>query len=84
VGERNERLEVGQLHKVLVEGRARKPMLDGSPSLTGRTDTNKRVVFGGVEALLLEEPGLVAGDYCTVAITQATGHTLKGSAVARA
>jgi len=84
VGDRNARLEVGQVHDVLVEGRARKPMADGSPSLTGRTDTNKRVVFGGVEALLLAEPGLVAGDYCKVIITQATGHTLKGNAVARA
>lgn len=73
------------MHDVLVEGRARKPLSDGRPALTGRTDANKRVVFGGVEGLLLDvQAPLAAGDYCAVEITHATGHTLRGQAVGRA
>ena len=63
----------------MVEGRARKPMWDGSPALTGRTDTNKRVVFA-TSAQLLEQ-GLAPGHLCEVEITDVTGHTLRGKAV---
>jgi len=42
--ERNNRLEVGRLHLVLIEGEGRQSR-DGSTTWTGRTDTNKRVLF---------------------------------------
>lgn len=41
--ERNNRLEVGRLHLVLIEGEGKKSA--GGPTWTGRTDTNKRVLF---------------------------------------
>ena len=42
--ERNNRLEVDRLHLVLIEGEGKKARGGGS-TWTGRTDTNKRVVF---------------------------------------
>lgn len=42
--ERNRRIEIGRLHVVLVEGLAKKSTPD-QVLWTGRTDTNKRVVF---------------------------------------
>ncbi|CAM9828603.1 unnamed protein product, partial [Heterosigma akashiwo] len=90
------RRELGRTHLVLVEGPAKR----GEGLLTGRTDTNKRVVFAG------ERPGEAAaggarggqggarsppppcllrpGDYAAVRIEAATGHTLRGAALGRA
>jgi hypothetical protein len=42
--ERNNRIELGRLHVVLVEGNGKKSRVD-EVTWTGRTDTNKRVVF---------------------------------------
>jgi len=127
VHSRNETLEVGRTHLVLVEGkakaakrfpaaaaaaaaaaapgaasppkRARGTTRDGAESaesaegsgggsgdvagfevLTGRTDTNKRVVFTWGST---ETAELGAGEYAEVLITHATGHTLRGRALAR-
>ena len=60
--DRNNRLEVGRLHVVLVEGEAKaKP---GSRAWTGRTDSNKRVIFDDpghiIEDLTKEEAHLIA------------------------
>lgn len=48
---RNSLLEVGRLHLVLVEGRANKQPYMDTILWTGRTDTNKRVIFGVTEEL---------------------------------
>ena len=50
---RNARLEVGRLHVVLVEGEAKNKNNDNRRKWTGRTDSNKRVVFPD-SALLLD------------------------------
>jgi tRNA A37 methylthiotransferase MiaB len=60
--DRNNRLEVGRLHVVLVEGEAKsKP---GCRAWTGRTDSNKRVIFDDpgniLEELTKEEATLIA------------------------
>jgi tRNA A37 methylthiotransferase MiaB len=47
---RNTRIETGRLHVVLVEGNGKKSTAD-KVTWTGRTDTNKRVVFGGSKIL---------------------------------
>ena len=47
--ERNTRLEMGRLHVVLVEGEGKRP-----GTFTGRTDSNKRVVFPWAGLLLLK------------------------------
>lgn len=43
--QRNIAAEIGRLHVVLVEGKGQKLGIDGKEMWTGRTDTNKRVVF---------------------------------------
>ena len=48
---RNLEIEIGQLHIVLVEGMG-KPNKDGSNNWTGRTDTNKRVLFSSAAPVL--------------------------------
>ena len=85
---------LGRLLQVLVEGAARKnlPAEARAPgaaksaaavrALTGRTDTNKRLVFSDLEAPA-SAPPLAAGDYCEVEVRAATGHTLRGAAVRR-
>ena len=80
VGARNARDEMGRVHLVLVEGPARKAVAAGqaAASLTGRTDTNKRLVFSASR-----EYALVAGDYAAVRVTDVTGHTLRGEALHR-
>jgi len=45
--QRHSELEIGRMHVVLVEGRGKK----GNNVLTGRTDSNKRVVFDDVKVL---------------------------------
>ena len=50
---RNLEIEIGQLHIVLVEGMG-KPNKDGSNNWTGRTDTNKRVIFSSAAPVLNE------------------------------
>lgn len=84
VQERNERIEVGRLRLVLLEGKSKRSTPENM-AWSGRTDQNKRVIFpnelcsdravsadGGVDVLL--QPG----DYGVVEITQARGHTLRG------
>ncbi|KAI2489429.1 Uncharacterized protein family UPF0004 [Fragilaria crotonensis] len=83
---RNDRVEVGQLRLVLVEGESKKSTIE-SPRWSGRTDQNKRVVFS-------KEPcfesiannvrvDLEPGDYAVVKISEARGHTLRGRALWR-
>jgi MiaB/RimO family radical SAM methylthiotransferase len=82
---RRNALERGREHIVLVEGKARKWDPD-APTLTGRTDTNKRVVFsdGSVPCLASGVPvKLAPGDYALVRITDSTQHTLLGEPLGR-
>jgi len=60
---RNNRLELGRLHCVLVEGEAKRP-----GQWTGRTDSNKRVVFS--DAVVLD--GLGADEAAALALAPAT------------
>lgn len=60
---RNNRLELGRLHCVLVEGEAKRP-----GQWTGRTDSNKRVVFS--DAAVLD--GLGADEAAALALAPAT------------
>lgn len=81
--------EVGATHCVLVEGPSRR---DGA-RLTGRTDTNKRVVFDDEpvhSALTAGAPDdasprvrLAPGDFAAVVVERATAGTLLGRATAR-
>ena len=62
--DRNRRLETGRLHVVLVEGGAKNKGGDTQKKWTGRTDTNKRVVFadppqGGVLRHLSQEEAML-------------------------
>lgn len=60
--------EVGRIHLVLVEEASRR-----DPSMfTGRTDTNKRVVFPANEATILP------GSYARVLVESSTAATLRG------
>ena len=94
VQRKNDVEEIGKCRLVLVEGPAKKSTPE-HPMSTGRTDTNKRVVF---EDHVIHDGwhGKVAptacggrsvqpnpGDYVVVQITQARGHTLRGIAIAR-
>lgn len=76
--ERNARIEVGRVHLVLVEGPGK-----GSTAevlvWTGRTDTNKRVIFN--DWLDRERGTVEKGRYVVVRITSARGHTLRGQAI---
>ena len=92
----------GRLHLVLVEGPAKRPLRDAAgverAALTGRTDTNKRILFADQPVGLLEPTGwrpggsggtlalgttLVPGDYAVVRATEAKGHTLRGEPLAK-
>ena len=63
---RNQRLEVGRLHLVLCEGEAKK-----SGSWTGRTDSNKRIVFRDPEEGQLLD-GIGADEACVLALASAS------------
>lgn len=61
--------EIGQRHIVLVEGTSKR----SDEQLSGRTDTNKMVVF--------DRENYQRGDYVEVEITDCTSATLKGKAL---
>lgn len=63
----NNRLDIGSVHRVLVEGTSRR----SEEQFKGRTDTNKMVVFDAA-------PGIAKGDYVTVMIDDCTSATLIG------
>jgi len=60
---------VGGVHRVLVEGRAKK---DGA-ELAGRTDNNRVVNFAGPVALI--------GSFVSVRVTESRAHSLRGEAL---
>lgn len=66
IQEKNNKKEIGQTHLVLVEGESKK----SNEQLSGRTDTNKMVVFDRKE--------FKKGDYVEVVITDCTSATLLG------
>lgn len=72
LGRKNQN-EVGRLHLVLVENISRKD----DAMLTGRTDTNKRVVFPTTDVQL------APGDYAAVHVVSSTAATLRGRALKR-
>ncbi len=87
---RSNEMDLNRVHIVLVEGSSLRST-EQSPTLTGRTDTNKRVIF--TEKPVLDWCGgggdlgtkvlLQNGDYLAVRITEAKGHTLRGEPLAR-
>jgi MiaB/RimO family radical SAM methylthiotransferase len=80
VQSKNEAEELGELRVVLVEGEARNKKLgtNGEPdyNLTGRTDENKRCIFGGEG-----KDKFKAGDYAVVRINDVRGQSLKAEIV---
>lgn len=64
--------EVGQRHLVLIEQESRR----SSDQWSGRTDTNKMVVFDKLD-------GVGPGDYVEVEITSTTSATLMGQPIAK-
>lgn len=64
IQEKNNKAEIGKRHLVLVEGESRR----SDEQLSGRTDTNKMVVF--------DRKDFVKGDYVEVEITGSTSATL--------
>ncbi|CAM9629567.1 unnamed protein product [Chrysoparadoxa australica] len=87
IAEKNEALEVGRVHTVLVEGQSKRSTPE-APQLTGRTDTNKRVAFAMHQvAASVREPNtmvdLKPGDYASVVITGTRKISLVGRAVSR-
>ena len=66
IQEKNNRLEVGQRHVVLAEGESKR----SDQQLSGRSDTNKMVVF--------DREGYRKGEYVEVEITDCTSATLIG------
>lgn len=72
VQSKNEREELGQSRVVLVEGESTKSTAE-RPSLTGRTDGNKRVVFESAHGGAAPR----AGDYVRVRVTEVRGSTLR-------
>ncbi len=88
---RSNEMDLNRVHIVLVEGSSLRST-ERSPTLTGRTDTNKRVIFtekpvldwcGGGGRNLGTKVLLQNGDYVAVRITEAKGHTLRGEPLAR-
>ncbi len=87
---RSNEIDLNRVHIVLVEGNSLRST-EQSPTLTGRTDTNKRVIF--TEKPVLDWCGgegdrrtkvlLQNGDYAAVRITEAKGHSLRGESLAR-
>ena len=78
VQNRNERLELGAERLVLVEGPGTKSTAE-KPSLTGRTDGNKRCVFDAVPLFRNETQMLSLpkdGDYVVVRIKEVRTTTL--------
>lgn len=92
----------GRLHLVLVEGPAKRPLRSEAgveqAALTGRTDTNKRILFADQPVELLEGSAsvvegcsgrftkgtqLTPGDYAIVRVTGVAGHTLRGEPLAK-
>lgn len=82
----NNQKEIGNTHLVLVEhggARPRKDWPESMEALTGRTDTNKRVVFPNIPVPTLgnhsgrtPEVRLQVGDYVAVRVREATSVTL--------
>lgn len=66
IQEKNNRLEIGQRHVVLAEGKSKR----SDQQLSGRSDTNKMVVF--------DREGYSKGEYVEVEITDCTSATLIG------
>ncbi|TVR16016.1 MAG: tRNA (N6-isopentenyl adenosine(37)-C2)-methylthiotransferase MiaB [Balneolaceae bacterium] len=71
IQEKNNRLEIGKRHLVLVEGESKR----SSEQLSGRTDTNKMVVF--------DRKDFEKGDYVDVEITDCTSATLIARPIAK-
>jgi len=69
---RNTEEEVGRLHVVLVEGLG-KPSSSGSPMWTGRTDTNKRVLFSATAQVLSEFSAIDAAAFASLPVTDLLG-----------
>ncbi|MGF1671925.1 MAG: tRNA (N6-isopentenyl adenosine(37)-C2)-methylthiotransferase MiaB [Balneolaceae bacterium] len=65
------RMEIGKRHLVLVEGTSKR----SDQQLSGRTDTNKMVVF--------DRQDFIPGDYAEVEITDCTSATLKAKAICK-
>lgn len=65
----NNRKEIGRVHTTLVEGPSRR----SDEQLSGRSDTNKMVVF--------DRESFSIGDYVDVRVTSCTSATLRGKAV---
>jgi tRNA-2-methylthio-N6-dimethylallyladenosine synthase len=61
---------VGTNQRILVEGPARRPGIDGAPELMGRTECNRIVNFAGPQRLV--------GRMIDVTIAQAWPHSLRG------
>ncbi|TVR29487.1 MAG: tRNA (N6-isopentenyl adenosine(37)-C2)-methylthiotransferase MiaB [Balneolaceae bacterium] len=66
IQEKNNKLEIGQRHVVLAEGKSKR----SDQQLSGRSDTNKMVVF--------DREGYSKGEYVEVEITDCTSATLIG------
>ena len=84
----NEAKELGQLHLVLVEGRARRSPQDSAPLWSGRTDSNKKCLFpsdhplpcspaASGESAGLSARHIQAGDFVLVRVTGVRSHTLR-------
>ena len=82
VQRRNERIELGVERLVLVEGPSTKSSAE-KPSLTGRTDENKRCVFDAIPLQDTEGKFSVPkeGDYVVVKIREVKGTTLHSNLV---
>jgi len=71
IQEKNNRKEIGKRHLVLVEGTSKR----SDEQLSGRTDTNKMVVF--------DRQQFQKGDYVEVEIIDCTSATLKGKSAGK-
>ncbi|NND72829.1 MAG: tRNA (N6-isopentenyl adenosine(37)-C2)-methylthiotransferase MiaB [Rhodothermales bacterium] len=69
ISRRRNHNEIGNTHRVLIEGTSRK----SEERLRGRTDTNKTVIF--------DRANLQKGEYVDVLITDSTSATLFGSVI---
>ena len=71
IQEKNNRKEIGKRHLVLAEGTSKR----SEEQLSGRTDTNKMVVF--------DRHDFIKGDYVEIEITDCTSATLIGKSVCK-